>query len=182
VTRLVFGFKDLLFGGAADVETILVRGERLPSWTEIGFATLDVTIVGGAVGVVAKAARLGAGTAEAVGISSIRLAGQGATGKSTIRLAAEGAYAGISTVGKAGMLAAPAAFVYVAITRPQLIASAGGWIAEQLGGNRLIGIFAVFLIGVFLVLQFLRPVFWCGRIVMGSASRLANYSHSRAAA
>jgi hypothetical protein len=57
------------------------------------------------------------------------------------------------------------AFAYLAVTRPRLVASAGGRIAERLGGNRIAGIFAVYLIGIFVVLQFLRPLLWCGRIV-----------------
>jgi hypothetical protein len=32
----------------------------------------------------------------------------------------------------------PIAFAYVTITRLQLIASAGGWIAEQLGADRIV--------------------------------------------
>jgi hypothetical protein len=180
--RFFLGLKDLLFGSVGDLETILVRGERLPSWKEVGFATLDVTIVAGAVGAVTKVARVGVGTADAVEKSSIHLAAESATEKSTIRLAAEGAYEAISAVGKAGVLVAPAAFVYVAITRPQLIASAGGWVAEQFGGNRLVGIFVVYLIGVFLVLQFVRPLLWCGRIVGRRALRLVRYTYNRAVA
>ncbi len=163
MTRLVLGLKDLLLGGVGDIETILVRGERLPSWKEVGFAALDVTVVTGAVGAVAKVARLGVGTAEAVE-------------RSTIRLAAQGAYGSISAVGKTSLYVAPVAFVYVAITQPQLIASAGGWVAEQFGGNRLVGIFAVYLVGILLVLQFLRPLLWCGRIVGSPVFRLARYA------
>jgi hypothetical protein len=77
------------------------------------------------------------------------------------------------------MLAAPVAFAYVASTRPQLVASAGGWIAEQLGGNRIVGIFAVYLIGIFLVLQFLRPLLWCGRTVGKPIFRLARYAYTK---
>jgi hypothetical protein len=195
MTRLLLGLKDLLLGGVGDIETILVRGERLPSWKEVGFAALDVAIVTGAVGAVTKAARLGVGTAEAVEKSTIGLAVEGATEKNTIRLAAEGAaennairvaveaaYEAISAVGKTGVLVAPVAFVYVAITRPQLVASAGGWVAEQLGGNRFVGIFAVYLIGIFLVLQFLRPLLWCGRVVGKPFFRLARYAFNKGVA
>ena len=205
VARFFLGAKDLLFGGVEDVETILVRGERLPTWKEVGFAALDVTIVAGGVGAAAKAARLGVGAAETVEKSAVRVAAEGAAEKNAIRLAAaegvaessairaaaggaeknafrlaaEGAYEAISAVGKTAVVAAPIAFAYVAITRPQLIASAGGWIAEQLGGNRLVGIFAVYLIGIFLILQFLRPLLWCGRIVGTPIFRLARYAYGR---
>ncbi len=190
--RFFFGLKDLLLGGVEDIETILVRGERLPTWKEVGFAALDVTIIAGGVGAVAKAARLGIGTAEAVEKSAVRLAAEdaaeknsvrvaveGAAGNNAIRVAAEGAYEAISAVAKTGVLVAPMAFVYLAITRPQLVASAGGWIAERLGGNRITGIFAVYLIGVFLVLQFLRPLLWCGRTVGKPIFRLARYAYTK---
>jgi len=196
MTRLMLGMKDLLLGGVGDIETILVRGERLPSWKEVGFAALDVTIVAGGVGAVAKAARLGVATAETVEKSAVRLGAEGAAGKNTVQLAAaegtaennvirvsaQGAYEAISTVGKTGIFVAPIAFAYVAITRPQLIASAGGWVAEQLGSNRFVGIFAVYLIGTLLVLQFLRPVWWCLRTVGTPIFRLAGYANGKAVA
>lgn len=40
MSRVLFGLKDLLLGGVDDIETILVRGERLPTWKEVGFAAL----------------------------------------------------------------------------------------------------------------------------------------------
>jgi hypothetical protein len=195
IRRFFFGLKNLLLGGVDDIETILVRGERLPTWKEVGFAALDVTIIAGGVGAIAKAARLGIGTAEAVEKSAVqmaaenaaetntfRLAAEGAAGNNVIRVAAEGAYEAIAVVGKTGAIVAPVAFTYLAITRPQLVASAGGWIAEQLGGNRIVGIFAVYLIGAFLVLQFLRPLLWCGRVVGKPTWRLARYAYTKATA
>ena len=196
MARFFLGLKDLLIGHVGDMETILVRGERPPSWKEVGFAALDVTIVAGGVGAVAKAAGLGVGTAEAFEESAIRVAAEGVTEENAIRLAAtegaagsnvlraaaEGAYEAISVVGKTGLVVAPIAFAYVAITRPQLVASAGGWVAEQFGGNRFVGIFVVYLIGIFLVLQLLRPILWCGRTVGKPIFRLARYAHSRAVA
>jgi hypothetical protein len=193
--RLFFGVKNLLLGGVDDIETILVRGERLPTWKEVGFAALDVTVIASGVGVIANATRLGVGTAEAVEKStvrlaaenvaeknSVRLAAEGAAGNNAIRVAAEGAYETIAAVGKTGAIVAPMAFAYLAITRPQLVASAGGWIAEQLGGNRIIGIFAVYLIGAFLVLQFLRPLLWCGRAVGKPILSLTRYAYANARA
>ena len=210
VARLLLGAKDLLFGGVGDIETILVRGERLPTWKEVGFAALDVAIVAGGVGAAAKATRLGVGAAETVEKSAVRLgvegaaakdtirlatvegaaeknairlaAAEGVAEKNTIRLAAEGAYEAISAVGKTSMYVAPIAFVYVAVTRPQLIASAGGWIAEQLGANRAVGVFVVYLIGIFLIFQLLRPFFWCGRTVGKPIFRLARYAYNKGVA
>jgi hypothetical protein len=206
--RFYFGLKNLLLGGVDDIETILVRGERLPTWKEVGFAALDVTVIAGAAGAIAKVTRLGLGTAEAVEASAVRvgtaeavetsavqlaaenaaektsfrLAAEGVAGNNAIRAAAEGAYEAIAAVGKTGAIVAPVAVTYLAITRPQLVASAGGWIAEQLGANRLVGIFATYLIGVYLVLQFLRPLLWCGRAVGKPTLRLARYAYAKAAA
>jgi hypothetical protein len=182
MTRFFLGLKELLFENVGDVETILVRGERLPSWKEAGLATLDLTIVAGAVGAVTKVARLGVGTAEAVEKSSIRSTAQGTTEKSAIPLAVASAYDAIRAAGKASVLVAPAAFIYLAIKQPQLIASAGGWVAEQFGYNRLVGIFAVYFIGVFLALKSLRPLLWLGRSVGRSASHLFRHTYNRAVA
>ena len=193
IRRFFFAAKDLLVGGVEDIETILVRGERLPTWKEVGFAALDMTVIAGGVGAVAKAARLGIGTAEAVENgavrvaaagtaenNSVRLAAEGVAGNNAIRVAAEGAYEAISAIGKTGVLVAPVAFAYLAITRPQLVASAGGWIAERLGSNRITGIFAVYLIGIFLILQFLRPLLWLARIVGKPIFRLTRYAYTKA--
>ena len=194
MTRIILGLKDLLLGGVGDIETILVRGERLPSWKEVGLAALDVTVIAGGIGAVAKAAVVGVGTAEVVEKSTVRLAAEeGALAekstvrlaaeegafaeKSTVRLAAEGAYEAVSLVGKTAVVVSPIAFAYVAITRPQLLASAGGWIAEQLGADRSLGIFVVYWIGIFLVLQVLRPVFWFARAVGRPISRLGRYAY-----
>jgi hypothetical protein len=127
---------------------ILVRGERLPTWEEVGLAGLDLTVVVGAVGSFAKIARAGRGTVIE---------------KSAGRVMVEGALATVTTVGRAGRRIAPLALVYVAVTRPELIASIGGWIAEQLGLSRMVGIFAVYFFGLLLILWSLSPLIWCGR-------------------
>jgi len=184
--RFFFGVKNLLLGGVDDIESILVRGERLPTWKEVGFAALDVTVIAGGIGAVAKATRFAIGSAEAAEESAIRLtaenAVQGAAGNNVIRVAAEGAYETIATVGKTGAIVAPVAVAYLAVTRPQLVASAGGWIAERLGANRIAGIFAAYLIGIFLVLQLLRPLWWFGRVLGKPTLRLARFAYTKATA
>jgi hypothetical protein len=181
VTRVLLGVKDLLLGSLDDIETILVRGERLPTWKEVGFAALDVTIIAGAVGAAAKATRFGIGAAETVEKNAARAAAEGVAGNN-VRAAAAGAYEAITAVGKAGVVVAPYAFVYVAVTRPQLVASAGGWVADRLGFDRIYGIFAVYLVGIFLVLQVLRPLLWCGRILGKPFIGLARYTYARGTA
>jgi len=182
MTRIILGLKDLLLGGVGDIETILVRGERLPSWKEVGLGALDVTVIAGGIGAVAKAARVGVETGEVAEKSTVRLAAEeGAIAKkSTLGLAAEGAYEAVSLVGKTAGVVSPIAFAYVAITRPQLVASAGGWIAEQLGADRSLGIFVVYWIGIFLVFRILRPAFWFARAVGKPISRLARHAYKAA--
>src|SRR3989338_6639484 len=41
--------KNLLVGGIADVERVLVRCERLPNWQEVGMAELNVAIISSVV-------------------------------------------------------------------------------------------------------------------------------------
>jgi hypothetical protein len=104
------------------------------------------------VGAIIKATRAGARTA-------------GVLERSTIRVAGRGAIEAIATVGKTTTRLAPVAFVYVAVTRPHLLASAGGWVAEQLGFPRVVGIFGVYATGVLLLLLLLWPLFWCGSML-----------------
>jgi hypothetical protein len=157
VTAFVLGAKDLLIGGIVDLEKVLVRGERLPSWQEVGLFALDVTIVAGGVGAVAKATRVGS---------------RSVVERSTGRLMVEGAYGAISSVTKLSVSVAPIAFAYILITRPWLIAPAGGWIAEQMGIDRSVGIFAVYLMGFYLLFEFLRRIIWCGWILCSLFRRL----------
>jgi len=152
----------LLFGGIADIETILVRGERLPNWREVGWAALDATIVAGAVGAVAKAARIGVGT---VSVAE----------KSTFRLAGEGAIEAITTLGKTSVRIAPVAFVYIAVTQPHLIAAAGGWFAERIGYSRLAGIFAVYFAEILALLLLLRPLWRFARVLSTPARSILRY-------
>jgi hypothetical protein len=83
--------KDFFFGDIENLETILVRGERLPTWKELGDAAIDATVVVGGVGalgklsIFAREARIGGAVVE----------------KSSARLMLEGAYDAIGTATKA---------------------------------------------------------------------------------
>jgi hypothetical protein len=151
IASIMLQAKDFFFGGVENIETVLVRGERLPNWGEVGLAAIDVTVVAGGVGAVAKAARLGT-AARAEGGSA--------------RLMAESAYKAVRTVGKTSVKIAPFAFVYAAVTRPGLMASAAGWLAEQFGYNRLVGIFVFYWVAIYLALGLLRPLIWCGLLIV----------------
>ena len=144
VTAVVLGAKYFLAGGISDVEKVMVRGERWPTWKEAGSAVLDVAIVFGGASAATKVARAD-DLAE----------------KSTARLFVEGAYKPIGTVGKAGLYGAPVVLAYLALTDPKLIFALGGRIAELLGYDRYVGILAVCFIGVFAVIQLFWPLVRC---------------------
>ncbi len=144
VTAVVLGAKYFLARGISDVEKVMVRGERWPTWKEAGSAVLDVAIVFGGASAATKVARADE-LAE----------------KSTARLFVEGAYKAIGTVGKTGLYGAPVVLAYLALTDPKLIFALGGRIAELLGYDRYVGILAVCFIGVFAAIQLFWPLVRC---------------------
>jgi hypothetical protein len=103
IRRFFFGVKNVLLGGVDDIETVLVRGERLPSWKEVGFAALDVTIIAGGIGAVAKVARLGIGGAAAAE-ESAAVTAEATAESSSVQLAAEGATDAAEGVAKASLV------------------------------------------------------------------------------
>jgi hypothetical protein len=153
ITGFILEAKQFFLGGVGDLEKVLVRGERLPTWKEGGVAALDVTVVLGGVGAFAKVARVGR---EAL------------VEKGALRLGIEGAYGTVSAVGRAGWGIAPYALLYVAVTRPMLILSLAGWVAEQLGFNPIVGIFAVSFVVILLALRLLTRLIRCGQVVGAS--------------
>jgi hypothetical protein len=138
----------------------------LADWKEAGSAVLDVAIIFGGAGAITKVARAD-DLAE----------------KSAARLSVESAYKTMRTVGTTSLYMAPIALAYLAITDPQLIPALGGWIAEQLGFNRYVGIVAVYFIGVFAVIELFWPLIWCitifGRWVRWFLFLLAPSARSR---
>jgi hypothetical protein len=77
-----------------NLETVLVRGERLPSWEEVALATVDSTIAVSAVGALAKGMRIGTLKVAESSVSSFFV---------------ESAYKAISRVGKIGWQVGPVA-------------------------------------------------------------------------
>ena len=149
VTSVLFGAKDFFLGGAFNLEKILVRGERLPTLMELGEAGVDAVIVAGALKGLAKASHLG----------SVKLAGKGSL---------RSAYDALGTIGRTGRKAGPYALAYIALTQPDLLASAGGWIAEQFGLPRIVGLFVVYAVGLFLLIQFFVTPLVLGWIALSS--------------
>lgn len=136
LTRALLGAKNVFFGGVSDLERVVARGERLPSWSEIGWAALDAAIVVGGIGAAAKVLR--------VSRVPVQAAGRG-TRVATLRAAGSGAARSLATVGRAAGVAAAVAIPYVVVTRPRLVASAAGWLAERAGLPAWLGVFALCL-------------------------------------
>ncbi len=153
VTSALFGAKDFLLGSVFNLEKILVRGDRLPTLMELGEAGADAVIIAGALKGLAKASRLGSG----------KIAENG-----PLRSSLRSAYDAIGTISRTGRKAGPYALAYLAITQPDLLASAGGWIAEQLGLPRIVGVFVVYAVGLFLLIQFFVTPLILGWIVLVS--------------
>jgi hypothetical protein len=141
----ILGAKNFFLGGVHRVETIWTRGGS-PTWKDYGGAVLDVAVVTGGVGLLAKEAR----AAEvAAGRTSPRLVAVNAT-----RILRN---VGTVAIGPVGNLAV----LYVVLTHPTLIASAVGWAAEQLGLNGPICVFFAYLLAFRILYWFLQPLFWC---------------------
>lgn len=135
LTRVLLAAKNLVLGGVSDLESVIARGERLPTWSEVGWAAVDTAIVVGGIGAAAKAVQAARVPAAAM---------RGTARAAYLRAAGQGAARSLATVGKAAGMAAAVAIPYVAITRPHLLASAGGWLAEQAGLPGWAGVFAAY--------------------------------------
>ncbi|NMG37805.1 hypothetical protein GRZ55_00965 [Chelativorans sp. ZYF759] len=154
-TRTLLGAKNVVFGGISDLESVIARGERLPTWSEVGWAAFDAVVVVGGIGAAAKALQV-ARAPIAASRGTLRIA--------HLRAAGRGAVRSLSAVGTAAGVAAVVALPYVAITRPHLLTSAAGWVAEQAGLPAWLGAFAAYFVLcliVFLLLKLvLSPLTW----------------------
>ena len=169
LTRVLLGAKNLMLGGVSDLESVIARGERLPTWSEMGWAAVDTAIVVGGIGAVAKTVQVARGSATVAMRGTARVV--------HLRAAGEGAARSLATVGKAAGMAAAVAVPYVAITRPHLVASAGGWLAEQAGLPGWVGVFAAYaalcLALATLARVLLGPILWALRTLGRFAGRSA---------
>ncbi|MCG6122835.1 MAG: hypothetical protein MEP57_09035 [Microvirga sp.] len=155
-TRTLFGAKSLVLGGVSDLERVIARGERLPNWSEIGWAAFDAAVVVGGVGAAAKALRVAKTPAASAARGTARMA--------TLRASGRGALQSLSAVGAAAGVASVVALPYVAISRPHLLPNAAGWIAEQIGLPAWLGAFTAYLAACLVIALlsriFLGPLIW----------------------
>ena len=164
-TRTLLGAKNIVFGGISDLERVIARGERLPSWSEMGWATADALIVVGGIGATVKALRAAKAPAAVAGRSASRLA--------TLRTAGRGAVQSLSAVGRAAGVASLVALPYIAITHPELVTGAAGWLAEQAGMPAWLGVFAVYFAFCLALAMLIRLVLAPAAWLLGIGGRLA---------
>ncbi len=148
-TRTLLGAKNILVGGITDLEGVIARGERLPSWSEMGWAAFDTVILVGGAGAAVKALRAARAPVAVAGRGTLRMA--------QLRTAGRGAAQSLAAVGTAAGVATAIALPYVAITRPDLVAGAAGWVAEQAGlpaWSGVLAIYSVLLGALALLLRF----------------------------
>lgn len=168
LTRVLLGAKNLVLGGASDLETVIARGERLPTWSEMGWAAVDTAILVGGIGAVARTVQVARAPAVAM---------RGTARVAYLRAAGQGAARSLAAVGKAAGVAAAVAIPYVAVTRPHLVAGAGGWLAEQAGLPGWVGVFAVYAVLCLALAALARivlgPFLWALRTLGRSAASTA---------
>jgi hypothetical protein len=153
--------KEIFLGGVSQLERVLVRGERWPSFGEIGSAVLDVAVATGGVSA----------------LTSLRVAGPAAEDVAATRLGRLTALeVGSEAVGSSAMTlgrkilptAAVAGVLYLALIHPHVVTEAGEWIAERAGLPSWVGAFVVWLILIVPITALILPFVLIGKIAMRS--------------
>lgn len=168
IEATVLGTKNLVMGGIHKLETLWARGNS-PTWKDYGGAALDVAVVAGGIGLLAKEARV---AEVAVGRGSPRAVAANATA-----ILREVGTIATGPIGNAAVL-------YIVVTHPTLLGTAVGSVAKQLGLNVPVCIFFSYLF-LFQVLYWLfRPLLWFGwetiRLAARAISQLRSLIGARA--
>jgi hypothetical protein len=158
VERALSTLKELFFGGVSQLERVLVRGERWPTFGEIGSAALDVAVVAGGI----KA------------ITELRVAGEAAEDAraatrfgrlSALEVSSEAIGNSVMTVGRKVVPAAAVLGVaYLAVTHPHIVSGAGQWIAERVGMPPWVGAFGIWLVLLIPVMMAISPLTFATRM------------------
>jgi hypothetical protein len=159
VERALSTIKELFFGGVSQLERVLVRGERWPTFGEIGSAALDVAVVAGGMSAIARLRIAGEAAEDAraatrFGRLSALEVSTGAIGDS------------VMTVGRKVVPAAAVLGVaYLAVNHPHIVTGAGQWIAERVGVAPWVGAFGIWLVLLIPIMLVIAP--------LASATRLS---------
>lgn len=177
-TRALLGAKNLLFGGVSELDSVMARAERLPKWSEVGWAGLDLAIIGGAAGAAIKIFRAGRVPATITAQTAGRL--------SLTRSAFSNTARSLSVIGRAAGVGAIVAVPYVLLIRPDLIVAAGGWLADAAGLPAWFGAFLVYAALCLAVLVIARlvlsPLINLARLLGAALAWLAGLNHIQATA
>jgi hypothetical protein len=164
--RLLATSKGFLLGGILRLERVLTRGERWPTFGEIGFAALDVAVVAGGI---AALSRLRHAATAARGTAATRL---GRVSK--LRVTAPAAAGSFLAAGRKILPAAAAVgAVYIAVRHPSLVTGAGRWLAEQANLPAWLGAFGAWALLLTPIVILLWPLFFVTRVTTRAAVRTA---------
>jgi len=166
VEQTLSTLKELFLGGVTQLERVLVRGERWPTFGEVGSALLDVAVAVGGVSTLAKLRVAGeaaddARAATRFGRLTALEVGSEAVGSSAMALGR-----------KVLPTAAAVGVVYLAVTHPSIVTGAGQWLAEKVGVSPWVGAFAMWLVLLIPLTVFAWPFIFTGKLLT-SGIRLA---------
>jgi hypothetical protein len=160
IERTLSTIKELFFGGVSQLERVLVRGERWPTFGEIGFAALDVAVVAGGISA----------------ITELRVAGEAAEDAraatrfgrfSALQVSSEAIGNSALAVGRKVVPAAAVVGVaYLAVSHPHIVTGAGQWIAERAGIPPWVGAFGLWLVLLIVSMMVISPLILATRMII----------------
>jgi len=153
--------KELFLGGVSQLERVLVRGERRPSFGEIGSAVLDVAVATGGLSAMTSLRAAGPAAEDLAATRFGRL--------TALEVGSEAVGSSAMTLGRKVLpTAAVVGAVYLAVTHPHVVTEAGEWIAEKAGLSSWVGAFVVWLILTIPIMILIPPLVLVGKVTMRS--------------
>lgn len=151
--------RELFLGGVSQLERVLVRGERWPSFGEIGFAVLDVAVATGGMSALTGLRVAGPAAEDLAATRFGRL--------TALEVGSEAVGSSAMTLGRKVLPAAALVGVgYLAMTHPHVVTEAGEWIAEKAGLSSWFGAFGVWLVLMMPIVMLLFPLLLAGKMTM----------------
>jgi hypothetical protein len=174
VERALSTLKELFLGGVSQLERVLVRGERWPSFGEIGFAALDVAVVAGGISAITRLRIAGEAAEDARAATRF--------GRLTaVEVGSEAIGSSAMTVGRKVLPAAAVLGVaYVAVTHPHIVTGAGQWIAEKAGMSPWVGAFGIWLVLLVPIMMLVSPLALAARMTIKGLGFAFGARNSRA--
>jgi hypothetical protein len=158
VERALSTLKELFFGGVSQLERVLVRGERWPTFGEIGSAALDVAVVAGGMSAITRLRIAGEAAEDARAATRF--------GRLSALEVSSGAISdSVMTVGRKVVPAAAVVGVaYLAVSHPHIVTGAGQWIAERVGVAPWVGAFGIWLLLLIPIMMVIAPLAFATRL------------------